>query len=232
MKAKRWLAILPMMALVACADSGEAPIQPESTIAIEASSSTTKPEVIIEIINDVKIDFDSLGIKDYTYPTEFVLGQNLSGAITELVLTFEEYNIDETEADYYMESFLFHFCQNTRFTFDYLEKVREENNAIMTKEQVEYVQYSLTNKFIDMQKDISEEGININEAAGSLGYGRILSYQAEVVGNEVNLVAEFERGTNEFEPTKLYELNVVLVKNPKSCFDGYSIKSIASKNIQ
>lgn len=169
---------------------------------------------------------------EYTAPeAEFVLGPNLSTAIAELALMYDEFDSAQTQEDYYPQSFIFHFCQNSRLTFDYLEQLREEKNGILSVEDVEYIQQSLTDQMIDMENHVPTEGIDINQTASGLGFGNIISYETDVLGEEVHLVAEFERGTDEFHPTKLYELDIVLIQNPESCFDGYSIKSLTLKEI-
>jgi len=169
---------------------------------------------------------------EYTVPeAEFVLGSNLNTAISELALMYDEFDSAEIREDYYPQSFIFHFCQNSRLTFDYLEQMREDKNGILSLEDVQYIQQSLTNEFVDLGDEVPAEGIDINQTASGVGFGNILSYEANVRGEEVHLVVEFERGTDEFHPTKLYELNIVLIQNPESCFDGYSIKSLTSKEI-
>ena len=49
---------------------------------------------------------------------EFVLGENLAGAITELALKYDEFDIASTKEESYPEIFISTFCQNNRFTFD------------------------------------------------------------------------------------------------------------------
>jgi len=201
MKLRKWITVLPLVFLAACSSIEE-----------------TSTEMNIEM-------------EAYTYPAEFTLGQDLNSAITELALMYEDFDLSKTKEDIYQESFIAHYCQNSRLSFDYLEQVREEKEGILSEEDVRYIQYSLTGEEVDFQNDIPAEGIDINQAASGLGYGNILSYEAEEIQEEVHLVAEFERGTDGSENTRLYELEVILVKNLQSCFDGYSIKSLASQDI-
>ena len=89
----------------------------------------------------------------------------------------------------------------------------------------------LTGEFVDFQNFVPIEGIDRHQNTHGLGFGRIISYDAEVCGDEVKLIADFERVRDYSEITKLYELCIILIKNPESCFDGYSIKSLTSKDI-
>ena len=166
---------------------------------------------------------------------EFVLGENLAGAITELALLYDVFDTTSTKEESYPEIFISAFCQNSRFTFDYLETLMEKSDGILSREQVEYIQYSLTGEQVDFTGHVGKEGIDIYQSASGLGFGEIVSYESEVSGKEVKLVALFEfRNIHDIEaerPTKVYELTVVLERNDDSCFDGYSIKSMTEKDV-
>jgi len=167
--------------------------------------------------------------------TEFVMGDNLAGAITELALVYDEFDMTLIKEESYSNIFLSSFCQNSRFTFDYLANLMEKGDGILSQEQVEYIQYSLTGEQVDFTGYVGEEGIDIYQSTSGLGFGQIVSYEAKENGNEVNLVASFEyRSFYDIEaekPTKVYELAVDLEKNEDSCFDGYSIKAMSKKDV-
>lgn len=167
--------------------------------------------------------------------TEFVMGEDLAGAITELALRYDEFDVTAIEAENYPEIFISAFCQNSRFTFDYLVTQMEESDGILNREQVEYIQYSLTGEQIDFTEYVDEEGIDIYQSTSGLGFGQITSYEGKENGEEANLVVLFEfRNIHDIEaekPTKVYELTFVLEKNEESCFDGYSIKSMSKKDV-
>ena len=166
---------------------------------------------------------------------EFVLGEDLAGAITELALRYDEFDMTAIEAEDYPDIFISAFCQNSRFTFQYLADLMAEDNGVWSREQVEYIQHSLTGEQIDFAGYVGEEGIDIYQSTSGLGFGQITSYEGKVNGKEVNLAASFEfRNIHDLEserPTKVYELLVVLEKNEESCFDGYSIKSMSKKDV-
>lgn len=170
--------------------------------------------------------------EEYTYPEKFTMGVNLESAIVQLALSFATFDLTTTKEAHYPELFISKFCQNSRMNYDYLEKCAEENNGMLLKKQVQYIQYSLTMEDVDFGAALPEEGINsYKNAAQTLGFGRILSYEALQEGDVVKLTAILERGTNEFQPTKLYELKLELIKNPTSCFDGYSIRSLTTESM-
>lgn len=211
MKLRKWALLLPIIFLVSCGRVNETVTETENVKAVDENSS------------DSHVQSKEI--------TEFKLSQNLNTAITELALMYDNFDLSKIEEDGYPQSFIFHFCQNSRLTFDYLEQLREEKNGILSVEDVQYIQQSLTNEMIDFGDEVPREGIDSNQTASGLGFGNILSYEADVLGEEVHLVATYERGIDEFQPARLYELNIVLVQNPESCFDGYSIKSLTSKDI-
>lgn len=167
--------------------------------------------------------------------TKFELGENLAGAITEMALRYDEFDMTAMENENYPEIFISAYCQNSRFTFDYLADLMEKGDGILSKEQVEYIQYSLTGEQIDFTGYVDENGIDIYESTSGLGLGQIVSYENIVNEKEVNLVVTFEfRNIHDIEserPTKVYELTVVLEENEDSCFDGYSIKSMSKKDV-
>ena len=204
MKFKSLIILLSMLLLVSCSNADE---------------------------SMTEFDTNELQIESYTYSEEFTLEENLNKAITELALMYDNFDWSKTKEDTYGTSFISHYCQNSRLSYDYLEKMRRENNGILSEEHVRYIQYSLTKENVDFQDNIPLGGIDINQSTSSLGFGKILSYEAEEDGEEVHLVAQFERGTDGSENTNLYELSIVLIKNPQSCFDGYSIKTLSSQNI-
>ena len=166
---------------------------------------------------------------------EFVMGENLSGAIVELALKYDEFDGSATKEEGYPELFISTFCQNNRFTFDYLRDFMENSDGILNREQIEYIQYSLTGEAIDFSGYVGEDGIDIYQSTSGLGFGQIASYEGVLNGKEVNLVAQFEfRSIHDIEaekPTKVYELTIVLEENKESCFDGYSIRSMSKKDV-
>lgn len=92
---------------------------------------------------------------------EFILGSNLKSAITELALNYDVFDASKTKEENYPMLFISSYCQNSRLTFDYLEEIKKENNGLLSREQVEYIQHSLTNESVDFQEYVGEEGIDV-----------------------------------------------------------------------
>ncbi len=175
-----------------------------------------------------------LKIAEYIDSEEFTLPPNLKIAIEELALNYDTFDSSKTKERFYPKFFLSSYCQNSRMTYDYMEKIEKENNGLISRKEVEYIQYSLTKEFIDFQDFVGKEGIDHNQTSSGIGFGEIISYEANRNGDEVSLTAQFKfRGRNveQTSLSRLYELNIVLIKNLKSCFDGYSIKSLIKKDI-
>lgn len=215
MKLKKWVILLLIILLVAYGSANK-------------YSSKEKGD---KALSKVETEFCIPEVKAYTYPQQFVLGPNLNAAITELAIMYDEFDSNRIKEEDYKESIIFRYCKNSRQTFDYLEQLKEEYNGVIPREQVEYIQYSLTGEWVDFKDEIPKEGLNIIQSSSGFCDGKIKSYQADCAGDEVNLLAEFEIVEDGTQITYLYELNIVLVKNPESCFDGYSIKSLSSKDI-
>jgi len=160
--------------------------------------------------------------------TEFRLGRNLENAISQLALMYYFFDASQVEGNEYASEFIAHFLQNSRCTFGYLEQLREEQNGILTVEDVEYIQWSLTNQRLDFGEVVPLEGININQNAKGVELAEISSYEAEIDGDKVHLAVTLKRRPDEFSLVEYFDLNVVLMKNPESCFEGYSILSLTS----
>ena len=246
MKLKKRLMLFLVFMVASCAACGSTGkkersiernyAETESIAIIEESSVSVKGEdkdsVVQEIATDsAKKNTDELKIEPYVYPQEFTLGTNLEGAITELALSYDNFDTSKTKEEDYPEFFVDNYCQNSRMSFDYLNKIAKENKGIISREQIEYMQYSLTNEFVDFKNIVPEEGIDYYDSSSGYSHGDIISYDAQVSEDETKLIAEFVIVQDYSRIRTIYELNIILVRNPESCFDGYSIKSLTSKDI-
>lgn len=176
------------------------------------------------------IDYEALGIEEYEYPSEFSMGDNLKAAITQLALSYDNFDRDSVNSEDWKETFVTRFIQNSRLSFDYLEKISDKNNGMIGAEELNYIQYSLTNVEIDFSA-YADGTVNSYDASSALNYGSITGYEYVYTENGVVITADFEVGTDGTDAVQECELTVNLVKNPHSCFDGYSVVSISSKDI-
>lgn len=176
------------------------------------------------------IDYEALGIQEYEYPSQFIMGDNLKTAITQLALSYEDFGKDSVDSGNWKEIFISRFIQNSRMSFDYLEAVSDQNNGMINADELNYIQYSLTGIELDFS---SYEGgfVNRYDAASSYNYGRVSGYDSVDTDNGVIVTADFEVGFDGTASTQEYELTINLVKNPYSCFDGYSVVSVSSRNV-
>lgn len=60
---------------------------------------------------------------------EFVMGDNLKAAITQLALSYDSFDPDLVDREEWKETFITRFIQNSRLSFDYLEMVSEKNSG-------------------------------------------------------------------------------------------------------
>ena len=159
----------------------------------------------------------------------FSMGDNLKTAITQLALSFDQFDQDIVFNEYWEEVFVARFIQNTRASFDYLEMLSEKNHGEISVEEINYIQYSLTG--IELDFSSFTDGLNRYDAASGLSDGTITGYEYEPVDNGVIVTADFEIVYDGTDCVRHRELTVELVENPCSCFDGYSVASISSKVI-
>jgi len=176
-------------------------------------------------VTEKVVDYEALGIKEYEYPSEFSMGNNLETAITELALSYENFDRESVGGEIWEETFIAKFIQNSRSSFDYLDMVSEENNGEISAAELNYIQYSLTGIELDFS---AYADINRYDAASALNYGLISGYVYEYTDNGMIVTADFEVGHDGTDSMEKREIIVKLVKNPYSCFDGYSVVQIKS----
>ena len=183
-----------------------------------------------EEITEKIVDYEVLGIKEYEYPAEFSMGDNLKTAITELALSFDNFDEDSVHSEWWEKLFISDFIQNSRLSFDYLEMTAEKNNGWIGIDELNYIHYSLTNVELDFS---SYADAPVNRYDDSSGYssGLITGWDYEDTDDGVIVTADFEVETSGSNAVWEQEITVNLVKNPYSCFDGYSIVSLSSKYI-
>ena len=169
-------------------------------------------------------------IQEYEYPSEFSMGDDLKTAIIQLALCYDNFDKDSVCSEEWKEIFVSRFIQNTRSSFDYLDMVSGKNNGQISVDELNYIQYSLTGVELDFSS-FAGDGLDRYDAASPLNYGSITGYDYEDTDQGVIVTADFEVGYDGTASAQEREITVELVKNPYSCFDGYSVVSISSKVI-
>ena len=176
------------------------------------------------------VDEEALWIQEYEYPSEFSMGDNLETAVTQLALCYDNFDKDSAYSEEWKEIFVSRFIQNTRSSFDYLDVVSGKNNGQISVDELNYIQYSLTGVELDFSS-LAGDGLDRYDAASPLNYGAITGYNYEYTDQGVIVTADFEVGYDGMATEQEREITVELVKNPYSCFDGYSVVSISSEVI-
>nr|MCR5704852.1 hypothetical protein [Eubacterium sp.] len=179
-------------------------------------------------LNSGKETVSELPAEEYEYPAEFSLTDNLRAAITQLAISYDHFDRDTVKGDGWKELFIARFIQNSRMSYDYLDRISEQNDGQIGVEDLNYIQYSLTHTESDFSTYVSGS-IDSNQAASSVNYGQINNYDYSATENGVILTADLEEGYDGTEWTQKREITVELVKNPQSCFDGYSVVSLSSQ---
>lgn len=176
------------------------------------------------------VDYELLGIERYIYPSKFSMGDNLKTAITQLALSYENFDKDSVSSENWKESFIAKFIQNSRLSFDYLDMISDKNNGHISADELNYIQYSLTNTELDFSSYV-DGFVNRNDSASSLNYGWISEYDYEYTNSGVIITADLEVGYDGTDSMQKREITVELVENPYSCFDGYSVVAVSSKTV-
>ena len=162
--------------------------------------------------------------------SEFSLGEDLKAAITQLALTYGEFNADSVNSGDWWETFIAKFIQNARVSFDYLDSISDENGGKISVDELNYMQCSLTNTEVDFSAYV-DGYIDRYDTASFLNYGRITGYDFECKDDGVSVTAALEVGYDGTESVHEYEITAELIRNPDSCFDGYSVVSVSSKPV-
>lgn len=182
-------------------------------------------------IDDSKNQFETLDINTYIYPEQFELTDNLKTALIELGIMYEEFDSSNIKEDHYFDLFISHYMKNTNCMYTFLKDAVMSNKGILSKEQVEYVQYSLTNTYIECDELSDMDVIDYNENTSGLLTGDILDYEVTELENErIKIEATYVKSSMNGDNENTFEMTSVLIKNPYSCFDGYSIESMKINN--
>lgn len=179
-------------------------------------------------ITEKLVDYEALGISEYEYPSEFSMGDNLKAAIIELALRVGNCNQESVNSWWWKEMFVDCFIQNSRMSFDYLRKVSDRNDGWIAVDELNYMHASL----MGVELDFSSYGsVNSNDDASGMNGGWINEWDYEYTVDGVIVTADLEVATDGIGWTQQCEITANLVRNPYSCFDGYSVASLSLKVI-
>ena len=186
-----------------------------------------------------QIDFDSLGVEPYSYTTsdKFELSEAQKGAILLLCGKYFDWSVSDVYEDDWTEFFESAFLQNkVDYGCDYFNRISEKEGKV-TKEEAEYILYSLTGEMISSSIK-KEEPVEIRdwfvhdememEDCSIEEEGDTVVIHATVWNSHVS----YDKSIGEVICSTDRKVEVVLKKNPYSCFDGYSIARITDMELQ
>ena len=165
-----------------------------------------------------KFDYLALDVYEYDYPQEFTIGDNLSQAIW---LYAHNIKTGGTEPSVSMsawsDDFMLFYIGNSDFNNDYLYAAKRKNNAKLSRAQVEYIQYSLTGKYISFEKKLENGEYPLEKQEKIIRVGEIELLDVKEDGDIITVEVHIKTATGGFPAT------IKLQKDPYSCFDGYNI---------
>lgn len=173
----------------------------------------------------------SLNIVPYSYDNEFELSRDMEATIEQIVLSYRQYQSDLASTEEWKNHFVSMFLKNSRYGSGYFYSVCEENDDILTLEQVEYINYSITGEYVDFS-DVIEGSIDCSECSSFWNSAQIDDYQVTKQGDRIVIDAKIGI-YNDGEVVPHIQLNsqIILVRNQYSFLDGYSINQITSEEI-
>lgn len=154
---------------------------------------------------------------------QFELSEDLKGAICQIACSYDSFDSGTPVNDAtWKNTFVADFIQNSRYSFAYLDTLIENGSGIICPDELAYIEESLTGKAISF-----EDSLDANASSSLLLYGEITNYSYERDDNKIRLTADFAIHYDGTENVYEYDLTAVLVANPDSCFDGYSIEELS-----
>lgn len=161
--------------------------------------------------------------------TDFKLSDDLAGAIALIAQSYNEFDSTSVEGEAWQEFFTSHFLMNSHYGFEYLNDLTEKNSNIIDEEQAEFMSYSLTG----VKSDFTfAEPLDYNNAASFFNDAYLESYTSEMLDDGVLVHAVITTISTTIENDEpvvsntSHNVDVKLVNNSSSCFDGYSISSL------
>ena len=71
-----------------------------------------------------------------------------------------------------------------------------------------------------------DEKIDVQDTTSGMNFGNITDYEYEIHNGEIVLSADMQLQSDGTNNKKKEKLTVYLIKNPYSCFDGYSKENL------
>ena len=176
------------------------------------------------------IDFQSLGVQEFDYTDNFTLDEDLKSALENLALSYDSFDEQEVQTSQWKEWFISKYICNSRYSFEYLNQVAEENNGLIDVDNINYMNYSLTGVESDFS-DVVNEPVDSYQSSSGVSRGFITDYSCTQTIDGYDISGTMEVSYDGSDAVLYREINAKLKKNPYSCFDGYSIIFLTTQNM-
>lgn len=204
---------------------------PQDTDVNAPQETEDEDEVFYDMGKWLRFDLKALGVKPRTYDTTadtFELSENMQETIANMCAVYGSWNSgDVAEQEDWKDVFVQRFLLNSWYSPEFIK-----DKDVITKEEAEYIQYSLTGERLHLAMG-DDEVIDRSEASSPFNETYMGSYTVSesdkgyVIDAEIITKVKYLNVDGEVDVKEdISEVSVLLKENPISCFDGYSIESI------
>ena len=204
---------------------------PQDTDVKVPEDTEDEDEVFYDMGKWLGFDLKALGVKPRTYDTTadtFELSENMQETIANMCAVYGNFNSgDAAEQEDWKDVFVRRLLLNSWYSPECIK-----DKDVITKEEAEYIQYSLTGVRLHLAMG-DDEVIDRSEASSPFNETHMGSYtisesdKGYVIDAEIITKVKYINGDGDLDvKDDISEVSVLLKENPYSCFDGYSIESI------
>ncbi len=173
------------------------------------------------------MDFESLGIAPKELYDENDKLNNLVAALETAIAYSDDFSDEQLNNNLWQDEFMYTYVLNTNFAPEYLMEIYEDE-GIATKDEVEYIHYSLTGEYKPLDID---DKVDIRQTSSGWWSAQFENYQYENLDGEEYITGIVKKDVVGNNYSLVYDVVAKLIRNPYSCFDGYSIDSIQCTDI-
>ena len=208
------LAAVMVLSLMGCAkdkmDAALSDSETEVSESAEAEDSSEPP-----------FDYLAMDIYECKYPAEFTLEEDLSQAIWLYAYLQKIGGSAPGDTLGWKQDFSQMYIENTLLHNDYIDSRKTRNNGIISKTEVEYVQFSLTGQYVSFDSFYPNDEYSLENQEKIIKIGDVEVVDVKDNGDTLTLDVNIKTAGDGFSAT------VELQKDPYSCFTGYNILSVS-----
>ncbi|WP_029231009.1 hypothetical protein [Butyrivibrio sp. VCB2006] len=201
-------------------ETSDAQVEAGEEVAAQASSSEPASP-----IDEVPFDYLAMDIYECSYGDEFEMSKNLRQALSDYIFIKNLCSPSEYTGEGWKSTFLQWFISNECDVTLYESKLISKDGYNFTKDQIEYIQHSLTGKYVSFDEYFADSDTLDCSYVQPMAPTYTLDITSQVDdGDAINLELNAVNKSGKEIPViaKLY-------KNPYSCYDGYSIVELSIK---